>query len=267
MRHERPLKHILQATRQLWDHPGTRPSVRQNFQKVIDCQTSALGAEIYASEVERKTVFHTCKSRTCPSCGYRATLLWQREHWASLPNIPYAGIVLTMPDVLWPIFLRNRHLLHDLPALGAATIQRWVKTRYGARVLIMVVPHTFGRRMNFNAHLHILVSAVGLHESESCLVSNLSFDKEALMRIWRYAVITYLRQAIKVAVLKYDLTPVQLRAVLSTQYERWWNINSAAFTRSGTSCDMRVVMCGGLPLLNVALRKSRQRRLSSGPRI
>jgi hypothetical protein len=28
-----------------------------------------------------------------------------------------------MPDVLWPIFRQNRHLLHDLPALAAAVIQ------------------------------------------------------------------------------------------------------------------------------------------------
>jgi hypothetical protein len=224
MRYEQPLKHILHANRHLWDHSGTRPSVRQNFQKVIACKTSALGGEMYASQSEQKTVFHTCKARTCPSCGFRATLAWQREQWASLPNIPYAGIVLTMPDVLWPIFQANRHLLRDLPALGAATVQRWAKVKYGARVLIMVVPHTFGRRLNFNAHLHILVSAIGLHDSENRLVSQLSFDKESLMHIWRYAVITYLREAIKAGMLTHDLPRAQLRAVLQSQYERWWNI-------------------------------------------
>lgn len=44
------------------------------------------------------------------------------------------------------------------------------------------------------------------------------------MRIWRYAVITYLREAIKAGVLKHDLSAEQLRTVLKTQYERWWNI-------------------------------------------
>ena len=38
---------------------------------------------------------------------------------------------------------------------------QWAKDRYGVRVLIMVVQHTFGRRLNFNSHLHILVSAGG----------------------------------------------------------------------------------------------------------
>ena len=40
-----------------------------------------------------------------------------------------------MPDVLWPLFQQNRHLLHALP------------------VLIMVIFYTFGRHLNFNCHL------------------------------------------------------------------------------------------------------------------
>ena len=224
MRITQPLKQILSATRDQWDRPETRPTVRQNFARMINCRTLALGAEVYASESEEKLVYHTCKSRACPSCGHRATQLWQREQWAALPEIPYAGIVLTMPDVLWPIFQQNRHLLHDMAALGAAVIQQWVKNRYGVRVLIMVVQHTFGRRLNFNPHLHILVSAGGLQESEGRWIAPLTFDKEALMHMWRFAVITYLRQALKAKVLKSDLPAEELKRTLTTQYERWWNI-------------------------------------------
>ena len=226
---KQPLKRILAGTRGHWDRSETRPSVRENFQKIINCRTLALGAEVYASETEEKLVYHTCKSRACPSCGHRATELWQREQWSTLPDVPYAGVCLTMPDVLWPIFLRNRHLLYDLPALGADVIQQWVKARYGVRVLIMVVQHTFGRRLNFNPHLHILVSAGGLQESEGRWIARLRFDKPALMHIWRYAVITYLREALKAKVLTSDLGAEELRAVLKTQYERWWNIDIDRF--------------------------------------
>src|SRR5438309_1909058 len=150
MRYKQPLRRILTATRDQWDRDETRPAVRQNFKRMIDCGTPALGAEVYASCSEEKLVYHTCKSRACPSCGHRATELWQREQSVALPDVPYAGVVLTMPDVLWPIFLDNRHLLHDLPALGAEVIQQWVKAKYGVRVLIMVVQHTFGRRLTFH---------------------------------------------------------------------------------------------------------------------
>src|SRR3984893_5315079 len=229
MRYEQPLKTILNDNRELWDHDGTRPAVRENFVKMIKCRTAALGAEVYASETEEKLVYHTCKSRSCPSCGNRGTQLWQREQWIALPDVLYVGINFTMPDVLWPIFQQNRHLLHDLPTLGAAVIQQWAKLKYGVRVPIMVIPHSFGARLNFNSHLHILVSAGGLQESEGRWVNSLIFDehkdKGKLMRMWRFAVITYLRAALEAKVLTSDLSPRKLRTRLKKQYERWWSID------------------------------------------
>jgi hypothetical protein len=224
MRLRQPLRQILASKRDYWDRDETRPAVRENFAKMIDCRTPVLGAEVYASETEEKLVWHTCKSRACPSCGHRATLLWQREQWAALPDIPYTGVVLTMPDVCWPIFRQNRHLLYDLPALGAAVIQQWAKARFGVRVLIMVVPHTFGRRLTFNSHLHMLVSAGGLQESESRWISGLHFSKPALMRMWRYAVITFLREAVQAGVVTSNLSQQELNALLTSQYERGWII-------------------------------------------
>lgn len=224
-----PLKQILAATRAHWDRPQIRPAVRRNFEKVLNCRTPALGAEVFASETEEKLVYHTCKSRACPSCGHRATLLWQREQDAALPDGPYVGINFTMPNVLWPIFQRNRRLLHDLAALGAAVIQQWVKARYGVRVLIMVVPHSFGRHLNFNSHLHILVSAGGLEEVEGRWIFPLHYDKNALMHMWRFAVITYLRGALEARLFPSDLDAEGLKADLKKQYERWWNIDIAHF--------------------------------------
>lgn len=224
MHNRQPLKEILIATQVQWDRPEVRPAVRQNFRKMINCRTPALGAEVFASEIEEKLVYHTCKSRSCPSCGQRATLLWQREQWNALPDIPYSGIGLTMPDVLWPIFRLNRQLLHDLPALAAAVIQQWAKTKYGVRVLILVVPHTFGRHLNFNAHLHVMVSAGGLKESEGRWIVRLHFDKRNLMHMWRYAVIMYLRAALTKGLLASEMRTDRLRALLKTQYERWWNV-------------------------------------------
>src|SRR3989440_6059355 len=214
------IRQILEASRDLWDRPETRPAVRENFARMLDCRTPALGAEVFSSGSEEKVFNHTCKSKACPSCGYRATLLWQREQWSALPDIPYAGLVFTMPSLLWPIFKQNRHLLHDLPALGAAVIEQWMKAEYGVRLLIMVVPHTFGGYLNFNCHLHILVSAGGLRELEGCWITRLNFNKDALMRMWRYAVITYLRQALKTHVLKSNGNDNDLRRVLKSEYER-----------------------------------------------
>jgi hypothetical protein len=45
----KPLKQILEATRHIWDRPETRPAVRENFKRMLDCRTPALGGEWYAS--------------------------------------------------------------------------------------------------------------------------------------------------------------------------------------------------------------------------
>ena len=224
MRYKQPLKQLLTATRPCWDGDETRTAVRTSFESVINCGTPALGAEIYGSSTEERIVYHRCKSKACPSCGRRATLLWQREQWTSLPDIAYAGVVFTMPSMLWPIVQQNRHLLHDLPAVGAAVVRQWMKLKHGVSVLIMVVPHTFGGRLNFNSHLHILVSTGGLREEEGRWVDHLDFDKNKLMHMWRYAVITFLRAALKAALLTSDLNSEELRKVFADQY-RWWSVH------------------------------------------
>jgi hypothetical protein len=217
------LKQILIDTRPIWDNPGFPSTVRENFIKIINCGTPALGAEVYASETERKLVYHTCKSRFCPSCGHRATELWQAEMEAALPDIPYVNLNLTMPRELWPIFQQNRSLLRDLPALGAAAIQHWVNARYGARVLLLVVQHTFGGFLNFYPHLHILVSAGGLQKSANLWIARLCFEKRELMQAWRYQLVAYLAELIRRNVLKAHLGTEGIKT-LKAQYQRGWNI-------------------------------------------
>jgi hypothetical protein len=190
MSHGQPLTKILTHGRAYWDRPETRPVVRREFDKVLKCRTAALGAEVYESDSEQKIVYHTCKSRACPSCGHRTTLQWQQEQRAALPDIPYKGIVLTMPSELWPIFRRNRHLLHDLPTIGATVIQQWAKDRHGVRLIIVVVLHTFARDLNFNCHLHILVSGGGLQESQDRWIPSLYYPRDILWQKWRDAVVS-----------------------------------------------------------------------------
>lgn len=94
---------------------------------MIECGTPALRWLTYASETEIRRVYHTCKVRTCPSCGYRAILQWQLEQETDLPNIMYSGLVFTMSRPFWHIFKENWHLLHDLPTLAGKAVVRWIK--------------------------------------------------------------------------------------------------------------------------------------------
>jgi len=223
-------KHLFQrlatGNRDLWDKDGVRQTVRNNLDKVTKCRTPLLGAESFASDTEIKTVFHTCKSRFCPSCGHRATLLWQRKQWCALPDVRYSEICFTMPDVLWPLLRHDRQLLHDIAALGASVIRRWVQANYGLLPLILVIPHTFGRRLNFHPHLHILVSAGGLNTRENRWVHFRHFDKYALAYWWRFAVTKYLAEVLGAKAENGE----SLNRTLQQQSKRRWNIHIRRFS-------------------------------------
>jgi hypothetical protein len=220
---EHKLRQILELTREHWDQPTERPAVRDNFRRVTMCRTPALGGEVYASDTEEKVFYHTCKSKCCPSCGNRGTLLWQREQWATLPDIPFVGIVLTMPNVFWPVFKAHGHLQHDLPALGAAVLEQWAWNRYRLRLCVIVIQHTFGGRLNHNPHLHMMVSAGGLNPAEARWVGSLKFDRTEIMSLWRSAVTSYLRKAYQRGFLQESFVPTQFHDVIARQEERWWN--------------------------------------------
>src|SRR5262245_52368393 len=221
------LKEFLVSTISYWDLDGTPPNVRENFWKIIKCGTIVLGAEIFAGPGEVKVVCHTCKSRFCPSCGAREGAIWQEKVRAAIPEMKYQEINFTMPQEFWPLFQQNRHLLNDLPALGARAIEYWAKARYGARVILMVVQQTYGGLLNFYPHLHTLVSAGGLDESRARWINSLEFNREEhrheLMLTWQYALLRYLDSAIGANAIRSDLGVSELRDVLLSQAKRWWN--------------------------------------------
>jgi len=80
-------------------------------------------------------------------------------------------------------------------------------------------PTTFGGDLKFNTHLHILISAGGLLESGIGWIPLIELNQDALMRMWRYAVITHLRGAIKAQVFKSHLAVPDLKRILTIAYE------------------------------------------------
>ena len=228
MRYRDPLKQILAQTRRHWDRDQTRPSVRGAFRKALQCRTPALGADVYASENQERVVFHTCKSRACPSCGHRATIQWQRERWAALPDQPYKGITFTMPDILWQLFHDNPSLAPALSVLAAKTIETLACARYGLRIGVIAILHTFNGRLEFNSHVHTMVTPGGLHGSGSW-VARIYYDRDRLMEIWRDAVINLLRAALRAGQLRSEMTVDEMETMLTDQEKRWWSIRIQSF--------------------------------------
>jgi hypothetical protein len=195
----------------------------------LQCRTPELGAEVYGSENGELIFYHTCKSRACSSCGHRATLHWQRGWWAALPEAPYKGITFTMPKELWPLFRNNRCLAKALPALAAAVIQARVSDKYGVRVGVMAILHTFNGQLEFNSHVHTMVTGGGLAGSSDAWIARVFYERDPLMQAWRRAVIALLRAALQVGQLRTTRPVEQTEALLAGQENRWWSIKIQSF--------------------------------------
>ena len=229
MKRHDPLRNLLIQTRPQWDRSETRPSVRSAFAKALQCRTPELGAEVFASDHEEQVFCNPCKSRPCSSCGYRATVQWQRERWAALPNVPYKGITFTMPNVLWPLFGDNPHLTAALSPLAANIIQTRVSIRSGLRVGVMAILHTFNGKLEFNSHVHTMVTAGGLYGLSDSWVRTVYYERDGLLDCWRRAVIKLLRTALRAGQLVSALTVDELETLLSEQETRWWSVNIKSF--------------------------------------
>ncbi len=221
---ERRLAEIYEVTRNLWDRDSTRPAVRKALARAIQCGTPALGGTVYASETEERIVWNTCKEKVCASCGQKRTEEWQREQITLLPEMPQRVITLTMPEQLWPLFQLNRNLLYCMFSLGGSVMQQYVQTHYGATAAVRVFLHTWGRHMNFHPHLHIMVGAIGLRDADGEPVS-LVIEEDAARPLWRWAVITLLREAHTAGSLATHLSYFEFRKRMTTQYERRWHVH------------------------------------------
>lgn len=224
MKYKNPLKRILEGTRWYWDHDGVPQHVRTAFRKVLECRTRALGGEVFASENGELVIYHTCKSRACPSCGIWATKKWIPERVAALPPVPYKGITFSMPDVLWRMFRQNRILADALPTLAGNAIQALITARHGLCSGIIAFLHTFNGRLEFNSHVHTMVTAGGWHALSESWVQSVYFDCSLLTRLWRQSVLKLLCTALRSGLLTTDWTIDETESILAKQ-ERWWSVN------------------------------------------
>jgi hypothetical protein len=229
MKYQHPLNQIRSLTRTYWDRDETRAAVRQAFRKADQCRTAELGAEVYSSENQELILYHTCKSRACPSCGHRANAQWLRERWAALPNANFKGITFTMPDLLWPFFHDNPPLARVLPALAAEVVRSQVGIRHGVQVGIIAILHTFNGRLEFNSHVHTMVTGGGLQRASNIWIPRVYYDHDRLMKAWRKAVIALLHAALRAGLLQRELTADQVGDLLTHLEECWWSIKIQPF--------------------------------------
>jgi len=138
----------------------------QVIPKVIGCKTEQCGFALLRCRCgETKRVGFTCKARYCPSCGAASAAKAADTVKVRLLNVGHRHMIFTIPQELRWVLFRDRRPLKVLCDSAARTLLEVVDQRCKAlRVVpgIMCTVQTFGRALNFQPHVYVLVTEGGL---------------------------------------------------------------------------------------------------------
>jgi hypothetical protein len=84
------------------------------------------------------------------------------------------------------------------------------------------LPH-LRQPLNFNAHLHILVTTVGLDKTGRRQVSDIRFPRDAILRKWRYSLLDYLTTALEAGQFFAEFSQPELTRLFEEHHDRWWS--------------------------------------------
>jgi hypothetical protein len=129
------------------------------------CRTAALGVDIYACPGcgEITEVYHSCKNRFCPTCSWKDTVRWADRLKGEMLGLPHRHVVFTLPHQLNSLIKHNgKWLLNILMRTSADTFKDWIQHKYGLKIGIITVLHTYGEQKNSHYHVHMIVSWGGI---------------------------------------------------------------------------------------------------------
>lgn len=140
---------------------------RRAIAAVSGCRTPAMGGHLLGCRDcgEREYVYHSCRSRACPSCHGEQSAEWLRARAAELLPVRYFHLVFTVPAPLREPLRRSQTQLCGalMRAAAEAIVTLAADSRYlGGTPAILAVLHTWGRTRSWHPHVHCLVPAGGL---------------------------------------------------------------------------------------------------------
>mgnify|MGYP003295639266 CR=1 FL=1 len=147
-----------------------RPIIYKVVDKFLKCKSFLLGYSLYKCTNcdEEKIVPNTCKTRFCPSCGNKYNEDRAISIFSKLFKWSHRHVVFTIPEDLRIYFRNDRTLLKLLFDAAAITIKSWFINKYKKEKLkpaFISVLHTYGRPLNFNPHIHMILLAGGISKT------------------------------------------------------------------------------------------------------
>ena len=168
--------------------------------KVLACGTSFLGFRLYqCGRCDMVgSVYHTCKSRFCTSCGRKQTENWILKYLDLLPKTTYQHITFTLPKELQEVIWLNRWLINALMPIPAQLLTA-VAQSVGVTPGIFIALHTAGRDLKGNVHFHCVSTLSGLSPNSHKFIPYFRYNRRMLAKVkqrWRNHVLKILNTAL-----------------------------------------------------------------------
>lgn len=134
---------------------------------IRNCRTAEMGAHVSECESCHSTFiyYNSCKNRHCPMCQGMDVDEWIDLRREDVLEAPYFHVVFTIPSQLYSLTYANqRHLYDALYHAANRTLTELSADpkRFGAKIGFICVLHTWGSKLNYHPHLHVIVLGGGL---------------------------------------------------------------------------------------------------------
>ena len=214
----------------------TSSEQRRAMRAIEVCRTAELGGHVDECDScgQVRISYNSCRNRHCPKCQMLDKERWLEARAEALLPIPYFHVVLTLPQELGPLALRNPQGVYAL-LFKAASETRLELGRdpqhLGAQIGVTALLHIWSQTMMFHPHLHCIVPGGGLSEDGSRWIGSRAdffLPVQVLSRLFRGKMLAYLKRAYQAHELIFPgtLAPWQdtpfFQDQLSVLYQKEW---------------------------------------------
>ena len=157
------------------EHPDLTDDQVSLIRLIARCKTGQLGRMVYSCTGCGKeiSIGKACHNSQCSNCQSLETAIFTEENMGFRVDAPYFHIVFTVPDDLLEIFKMNKVLCYNLileasskTVLDLCEDPQWL----GGAPGIMSVLQTFGSKINYRPHVHMVVAAAALNKDHSAIL-------------------------------------------------------------------------------------------------
>lgn len=176
-----------------------RPVVINEVEKFHSCGDIRKGYRLFVCEGchDVKLFPLKCKGKFCPTCAAGESQRWSEMTGDDTYHVMHRHVIFTIDEGLRDIFLMEKHrevLLKGLMDEAAGIILNFYG-KHRARPGIIAALHTFGSKLEFNPHVHMVVTMGGItKDGKWQLYDYLPYGM--LRKYWQNAVLKLIRRTL-----------------------------------------------------------------------